>query len=103
MVSVGDGSLDSEGSPSLKDMWTLMNPPSPAAPGLNISNHLSMGTASKISSTKIPAQGAFIEDNRLSSHMDLLTWSMVHVIDIFDSADHDLVGVYRADAAQHKN
>ena len=54
--SVEEAFLASAGLSSLKDMCTLMKPPSPAAEGLNISNHLSMGTASKMSSTKIPAK-----------------------------------------------
>ena len=38
-----------------KAIATLMKPPSPAAPGLNISKYLSIGTASRMSSTKMPA------------------------------------------------
>lgn len=82
-VSVGDGSLDSEGLPSLKDMWTLMNPPSPAAPGLNISNHLSMGTASRMSSTNIPAQGSLIED---SDSRQLSRWWPLETADVMYGA-----------------
>lgn len=54
--SVEAALLASAGLFLLKDMCTLINPPSPAADGLNISNHLSMGTAAKMSSTKIPVR-----------------------------------------------
>ena len=56
--SVEAALLESAGLFLLKDMCTLMKPPSPAADGLNISNHLSMGTAAKMSSTKIPVRHA---------------------------------------------
>lgn len=39
-----------------KFMLMRMKPPGPAAPGLNSSKYLSMGTAFNMSSMKIPAQ-----------------------------------------------